>query len=449
MLMRYTFENFTSFNKPVEFSTIANKEKRLEDHYIESNGVKLLKNSVIYGPNASGKSNFVKSIDLAKKIIVEGVDRVNTFNKHYRLDELCQQKNTKFEFEVKCGGKFYAYGILIHLQSKTIHGEWLYELSKGKEKKILERQRTSDGKHEVELGIKFSNSDDKKRFDVYKLDLNDSLLFLKEINSKNLDGVKDIEPLIDVYNWFKKQLTIIYPGSTYAGLPSLIDDDKLSSVFLDYLCRFSTGIDGISSTEIDFEEEFSDMPEDIKLDITKMLQKGESIVIEIPKGQYSVSLNEDDQILGKKLGIEHQAKDGKTVSFDIKDESDGTQRLFDLIPAIHSLKNQKKVFIVDELDRSLHPLLTQGIMDLFTNLSEGIENQLIVTTHESSLLDLKKRRRDEVWFIDKEENSSKMYSLDEFKVRFDKEIRKGYLFGRYGAIPVFNNLEKERVEKGA
>jgi len=97
MLMRYTFENFTSFNKPVEFSTIANKEKRLEDHYIESNGVKLLKNSVIYGPNASGKSNFVKSIDLAKKIIVEGVDRVNTFNKHYRLDELCQQKNNVME----------------------------------------------------------------------------------------------------------------------------------------------------------------------------------------------------------------------------------------------------------------------------------------------------------------------------------------------------------------
>ncbi|MDO9613657.1 MAG: AAA family ATPase, partial [Bacteroidota bacterium] len=114
--------------------------------------------------------------------------------------------------------------------------------------------------------------------------------------------------------------------------------------------------------------------------------------------------------------------------------------LFDFIPALHELTKTDSVFIVDELDRSLHSKLTYGIFELFLKLSLNNESQLIATTHESLLLDLDLLRRDEIWFVEKNENQSRLYSLDEFKVRNDKIVNKDYLLGRYGAVPIFKSF---------
>ncbi len=95
--------------------------------------------------------------------------------------------------------------------------------------------------------------------------------------------------------------------------------------------------------------------------------------------------------------------------------------------------------------RSLHSKLTYGIVELFLELSQSNESQLIATTHESLLLDLNLLRRDEIWFVEKEQNSSKLFSLDEFKVRTDKIVRKDYLLGRYGAIPIFKSFKNIKL----
>jgi len=134
---------------------------------------------------------------------------------------------------------------------------------------------------------------------------------------------------------------------------------------------------------------------------------------------------------------QHHSKRGNETLFEISEESEGTQRLIDLIPGLITLLHSDKVFVIDELERSLHPSLTKTLLALFLNHSKGIKSQLIVTTHESELLDLELLRKDEIWFIEKNQaGESSVYSLEEFKLNYGKDWRRGYLLGRFGAIPM-------------
>lgn len=135
--------------------------------------------------------------------------------------------------------------------------------------------------------------------------------------------------------------------------------------------------------------------------------------------------------------------------FDYTDESDGTKRLFDLIPLFY--ENRKvSVTLIDEIDRSLHTNLTRKFLELFYRTDEKKDCQLIATTHDSNLLDLDLLRKDEIWFVERQnDHNSKVFSLNKFKERFDKKKYKEYLIGRYGAIPIFDDkfvLEKINEE---
>jgi hypothetical protein len=138
----------------------------------------------------------------------------------------------------------------------------------------------------------------------------------------------------------------------------------------------------------------------------------------------------------------HKGEDGRTVSMDLDDESDGTKRLLDLLPAVHQMRSRGRVNIVDEIDRSMHPILVRRLIEFFLTSCADSPSQLIVTTHESNLLDLDLLRRDEIWFAEKDhEQATRLYSLADFKVRKDLEIRKHYLQGRFGAIPFLGSLD--------
>ena len=136
--------------------------------------------------------------------------------------------------------------------------------------------------------------------------------------------------------------------------------------------------------------------------------------------------------------------------FVFSDESDGTRRLFDLIPIFQAaLRGQ--IIIVDELDRSLHTKATQEFIRYFYDVTEGLPTQLIVTTQDSNIMDLDFIRQDEIWFVERQpDHSSKLYSLNQFKARFDKKVEKDYLLGRYGAVPVFKQfvfLENDDIKE--
>ncbi len=439
MLIRFNVENFLSFDEKTEFSLIANKERRLPSHIVKGDGINILKSSVIYGANASGKSNLVKAIDFSRKVITKGIEKLNPVNCHFRLKKDNLNKPSIFNYELKSGDKYYSYGFAAQLNELKIIEEWLYEIGINKEKKIFERIINDSGKHEIEIGIQLSPKA-KKRFDVYKEDFqnSDGLLFLSEMNRKSIDDFPEVVGFMDVFNWFDKKLTVLKPDSKFAGLNFIGDDDEMSKTFNSFLNVFQTGINNVTSEEIDLDS--FDIPKKIKEDLTKNIEKAKAIIFEINGITYSLKKNERNEYKIKKIGLEHLTDEGNSIVFDIEDESDGTQRLFDFIPAIHELSKTDSIFIIDELDRSLHSKLTYGIYELFLKLTENNESQLIATSHESLLLDLELLRRDEIWFVEKEKNQSRLYSLDEFKVRNDKIVSKDYLLGRYGAIPIFKSF---------
>lgn len=440
MLIRFNVENFLSFNKKSEFSMIANKERRLTSHYKKEAGINILKSSVIYGANASGKSNFVKAIDFSRNVVVNGIEKLNPVNCHFRLNDGNSNLPSIFQYEIKAGNKFYSYGFASVLKENKIVEEWLYEIGSSKEKKVFERFINDEGKHEIEIGLSLSGKT-KTRFDVYREDFqnSDRLLFLSEINRKSIEDFEEALDFKNVYNWFDKKLTVLFPNSKYFGLNFIGDDNEMSKAFNSFLKVFQTGINDIKSEEIDLES--FDIPKKIKEDLTKKIEKAKIILFEIKGITYSLKRTKNNEYKIKKIGLEHLDNLGSPVVFDIDDESDGTQRLFDFIPALHEMAKSDSVFIIDELDRSLHSKLTYGIFELFLHLTKTNESQLIVSTHESLLLDLDLLRRDEIWFVEKQNNQSRLFSLDEFKVRNDKIIRKDYLIGRYGAIPIFKSFK--------
>ncbi len=139
----------------------------------------------------------------------------------------------------------------------------------------------------------------------------------------------------------------------------------------------------------------------------------------------------------------HEVEPEKVIPLELTEESDGTIRLLNLMPALHQLRRTSSVFVVDEIDRSMHPMLVREFLEFFLKTCEGCLRQIIVTTHESTLLDQDLIRRDEIWFAEKNhKQATELYSLVDFKVRKDLEIRKHYLQGRFGAVPFLGSLDR-------
>ena len=447
MLLRVSIENFLSFNENVEFSMIAGRTRILPDHVIKGekrNDVNILKSGVLLGANASGKSNFVKAIDFAKKFVTQELTQKKGIPLYtFKLNLEAAKMNTKFEFEIKCGHQMYAYGFT--LNSQIVVDEWLYEVGKVKEKKIFERKTLQDEILIDLSNIRFEKNADLERLNYIAKDTRTNRLFLTELNSRNVQSINNIQAFTQTYQWFEEKLEVMFPNSRHSGLEFKIgSNNSFTEVFSSFLDSFDTGIRAISLEEIDFEHDVLSLTPDVKDDIANVLLEGTETFISTPNDYESYLLQKDDNAIIKayKLMTKHYSQHGgEDILFDLHEESDGTRRLFDLIPALIDMTSQDKVYFIDELDRNLHPNLTQKILKFFLEKTKSQESQLIVTTHESSLLDLNFLRRDEIWFVEKnQQGESVLYSLEEFQPRYDKEIRKGYLQGRFGAIPLMKNL---------
>ncbi|ATB70011.1 hypothetical protein SJPD1_1906 [Sulfurospirillum diekertiae] len=445
MLKRFTLENFSSFRDESSLDLTAGRTEILPKHVVNFDNVKILKSAIVYGANASGKSNLIKSISYAKDIVLDGLNSVDTYKKYFRLDIESSKKPTSFEFELELDNKFYAYGFSVILEKKEIVEEWLYEIGKNTSDKIFTRKSKT-----ISFGKFLKGEKDlEKRFSIYADDMKNqgSQLFLSEIATKNLenDAVKIFN---NIYKWFDKKLQIMYPSSKFNRVSSIGSDKNLSQIFKKYLNEFDTGIVDISSIEEDFEKSLKDVPEEIKDQIKKDLlkenTKGEGL-LQLPNGTFlRVYKDANGELKTEKLGLvhSHEVKD----VFELTDESDGTRRLFDLIPLIQRFAKDYTI-IIDEFDRSLHPKLTKKFFELFYALNNS-KTQLIVSTHESTLLDLELARKDEIWFVEKDKSgSSKVFSLNLFKDRYDKKVEKAYLLGRYGAIPIFKSFDEIDTDK--
>jgi AAA15 family ATPase/GTPase len=448
MLIRFSIENFLSFAARTEFSLIPGKSRVRDFHVIaaqKSRDIPVLKAGIIYGANASGKSNFVKALAFAKNFILQGTrtenEKINLTN--FRLDKSFSDQPSRFEFEIKYKGKNYAYGF--ECNNNEVLEEWLFEINKETDKPVFERKPDS-GKSRYDFsGIKFEAKEEEQFIRFTGNGTRKNQLFITECKVRNVrDNVSGIEDIFNVLDWFQNALKIIFPNTKYQqGLEfELKYNQDVNEIFREFLEYFNTGIKGVEFEDMSIED-IPGLPPDLKNKVLQDTSEAKKVFISDPFRNITYAVNRDEkgELKVFKMMTRHDVQHGvKEELFEVSEESDGTQRIIDLIPVIMDLFKGDNVFVIDEVDRSLHPNLTYDLIDLFLTRSKGINSQLIVTTHESGLLSQRLVRKDEVWFVIKDEaGASTLYSLEEFKVRFDKEIRKDYLLGRFKAIPVFGS----------
>ncbi len=440
MIIRLTVDNIYSFGDPTEFSLIAGKGTTNEEHVlrgVKRDDISILRSSIVYGANASGKSNLVKSLNLLKKIAVYGVPSAGI--PFYKLCTEIKEKAT-LEVELKYNETYYAYGVTVN--SKEILEEWLYEINKRTESKIFERTNTSEG---VKLDIGKGLISDKNLLQMLNYmgeTTPKNKSYLSEYmtrNGKNLSGIEN------VYDWFYNRLKIIFPSTKYKGLSfNIHKKDEFVKPLEIMLKFFQTGINRIRKDKIKVEQ-ITDVDKRIIAEIQKELKPKKAIFLTSQDGKtnYTFELGLKGKLQVFKLRTEHQSIDNTPVTFEMSEESDGSLRMIDFIPALIDMTHNPSVYVVDEIDRSLHPMLTYELFEYyFKKICNEANTQLICTTHESNLLDLQLFRSDEIWFVEKDKKgSSHVTSLIDYKPRPEKNLKKGYLQGRYGAIPFFGSLD--------
>ncbi|MCV6637141.1 ATP-binding protein [Candidatus Albibeggiatoa sp. nov. NOAA] len=440
MLIRFTVENFLSFKERIDFNMIASPEDRFPHHIVknedDAEDIGLLRTSVIYGANASGKSNLVRSIAFAKKLIIDGVDKnKNIPVKLFKLDKACLTQPARFEFEFKYKNKQYAYGFIVN--EASVLEEWLFEIGVNKEIMVFERQeQTIDFNFDADLLTNISK-DEKQRLDYEAQGTRRNLLFLTNTIERDVDYFQNI------YEWFDDKLIIIFPRTKPTLLSLLFPNEKddISEKFCELLHLFDFDIEEVVTNDIELDES-NIIPDTIKSEvIDDFPHDKEKGMMFLPQFNTAI-FKKDGVLLSKELFLYKKDNSQKNVEFEIKEESDGTQRFIDLIPMLLQLMNQERVFFVDEIENSLHTLLIQKIFDYILNAPNIREkpSQLITTTHEVLLLNTALFRKDEIWFAEKNKQGiSHFFSLANTEID-DLDLVKGYLKGRFGAIPLFQDL---------
>lgn len=435
MLIRFSVENYLSFYKRQVFSMAAGKHTRHKSHLITVNGKRLLKGAVLYGANAAGKSNLIKAISFGKSVALRGINNTNTINKHFRIDPLAINKPGVFQFDIASNGHIYSYGFAISYVKNIFLSEWLYLCDDSKEICIFERNESEP----ITTSIIFQKKENQQRFSIYAEDVPDDSSFLTEIAKRKLLSVKEFAPFFDVLSWMYN-LVIIFPQTKFINYEQFLGSDTRNSIE-ELLKYFDTGIESVSGVAKTIDKVLEFLPDDIRSEITHSIQQelsdenntNKDVQLSINGKRYSFK-NENGQIVATQLMMSH----GNPADlFDLKDESDGTKRLFDLIPLFEKGK-EECVILVDELDRSFHSKLSIEFIQKFFERTEDCSSQLISTLHDASVMDLNMLRQDEIWFVERKiDHSSELYSLNKFKERFDHAVSKDYLLGRYGAIPCF------------
>lgn len=453
MLIRFQLENFLSFNDTQSFSMIASNLRNKSEHVFTKRKINLLSLSAIYGANASGKTNVIKGIDLFRFIVTKAVPS-NITDKYFKEIKTNKNKATVFEVEFIKNNSVYAYGIELILNSRRIKSEWLYEIypEKDKEEIVYERELIGDN-YVVTYNEKTFIGEDKKRLDFIISDMktNDTVLLMNEMNrNKEIKEESSLYIFEEIYNWFKNDLKIFFPNDYITKFDYVIGRNSSKDNDLDkIISSFDTGIKNVTLEKIHKDELNKFIPKDFLEDlITEIRDRQdehknnknnplESSVIRSNEVFFQLTNITNDNFDVETIKLRHGEKD---TTYDFREESDGTRRLFDLLDILLNSENNK-VFIVDELDRSLHPNLTYKFIELFYSVASKKNIQLLFTTHESKIMDLNLVRQDEIWFVERNnKNESKLYSLDSFKERYDKVVEKAYLEGRYGGIPVFNSF---------
>lgn len=408
----------------------------------------MLKFAAVFGANASGKSNLVKAIGFMRDTVIDSLPDGYT-EKYCKTNVGNKEKSSYFEVEIKIKEKYYAYGFEVILSRGSFLSEWLIELTSDNKEKIIFIRDIQEGKYELGDLWKLKGLYEKINNYIEDIQEDSSVLFLSIMNhNKRALYEKYNRALIlqEVYVWMETSLDINYPDEPISSYSYMADTENVEEV-CNMIAAFGTGISGFKMVNVSPEKVFSHLPKEVR---EKLLQDLEKLSVEAKrnsekytegfimrsKRDFFILRLKDDEIICQTIQFSHNKKD---TLYEIQEESDGTVRILDLLEIL--LSDEGKTYVIDELDRCLHPSLTYKFVDIYLQMAAKKNIQLIVTTHESRLLDFDLLRRDEIWFVNKRKSGeSDIYSLEEYNARFDQKIDKAYLEGRYGGVPVFSTV---------
>ena len=437
MLLRLIAENLTSFKEAVEFNTFpSSKSHSHENHKITCGHATALRMSAIYGANGAGKSNLLQALNLLQTLVkTETLRKIDFYDDPtFKLDSQCSGKPSGLAVEFYYNNNVFYYHVEFTLEEIVL--EELLLSKKSKDIPLFTRKRTdiSIDSNYIGKGISEQFQDALKRLVRPDMLL---LSFLGKYYSSE-------SPLVvDAYQWFMKNLQLVLPDMFHGFVPHMIDTDSdFSELVNRTLPELKTGIDRVIVKKELIAEE--DMKSGKLMQLVKQAKEhpGEP---QTTRNRFTDDvvnvIFEDGNVYLKTLVAVHRNLDGSEVEISLHDESDGTRRLIEYMPLLYAIIQKDMVYVVDEIERSIHPIM---IKDIVRKLSESTtaKGQLIFTTHESGLLDQNIFRPDEIWFAQKDaEQATQLYPLSDFNIHKTANIENGYLNGRYGGIPFLSNLK--------
>ena len=412
MLVEFRVKNFRSLRDEQVLSLVASKDKTLQDTHTVATGLKaapsLLRSAVVYGANASGKSNLIKALQYMRGVVVESATVIQPGQTYgvqpFRLDAVSAKEPTEFEVTFILDGTRYQYGF--SMTSQRIISEHLLVYKAFKPQRWFERRLNPEtGKDVYEFG-----SGLKGAKNLWEGATRPNALFLSMAVQLNSEALRP------VFDWFVNGLVIVNEQSQLN--PQMSIQMLKQAEGRKRICDFLTAAD-ISIADIEV--------------VTRKVM-GQAVHFDLVAGKTEVRAEEMED---HQLRFSHVTENGKAV-LDLMDESSGTRNLLFLAGPVMDILRKGQTLVIDELDTSLHTLLVRELVRLFhrPEINTGAA-QLIFTTHDTSLLDAPDLfRRDQIWLVEKEtDQTSSLVSLSEFSPRKNEVLERGYLMGRYGAVP--------------
>ncbi len=436
MILRFIVENFASFKGQVELNTFpSSKSHNHDNHKIDCGHATALRLGAVYGANGAGKSNLIYALSFLQRSVLTGsVGGYDLSGVPFQYDPDSPDKPTGFALEFFFNTNTYYYHV--EFQKHSVIVEELLLCLKHRDIELFSRNASA-----IKINGKYSS---KKMNDSYidaisRLVRPDMLLF-----SFLGNYYPDEVPIItDAFRWFANSLHLVQPGSKVLYVPHLLETNKsFADLVNSTVPELGTGISRLEvRKELLVESEIQNNARLFKAYSDAKNMPGVPVVLSDATGKENLNIISDNthNVYLKKIVAIHSTN-GVEYEMPMRFESDGTCRLIEYMLLFYGISLNSEVYVVDEIERSIHPILIKSIIRKISESNE-MNGQLIFTTHESCLLDQDILRPDEIWFAQKDaEQATQLYPLSDFNIHHTANIENGYLNGRYGGIPFLSNL---------
>lgn len=436
MIISFSIENWMSYRNKSEISFVATREQHHGERVtkVKRLQARFLPIAMLFGGNASGKTNFFRALDFAKFMVSRGYFLAPDARipvEPYLLDAESRKKPTTLAFRLLIGDDVYAYEFTMD-GIRVIHEKLFRETAPADDVRFERTYNEAGSDYKYEYGA--AHAQDQALLELIAKTTRGNQLFLMAASTQNVAAFKP------VYDWFDKTLCLISPNAHYALKERYADESapyfaRMNAI----LSNFDTGIKHIVRKPVSVDA--LPIPPSVVKTVTDHLKEGQTARVESSERTWPYLLTRKDGVItAEKLVACHASHDGDEVEFELDHESDGTKRILDLLPAFVDMENKStdRVYVIDEIDRCLHTYAARKlVMTFLEGCTNDTHGQLLATTHDTGLLSQSLLRRDEMWLAERNRDEvSEICAVSDFsEARKDTDLRRSYLAGRMGGLP--------------